>query len=601
MPFKTSSPTRCTPRSYFSKQIDCSGIPNSEATNGTCQCNATGSFAIQAFNGTKLSACLRTNSTACPGAYPIIASQFYGSSIKACLAANSLCFGQCSFFIADNAGVSKCLQPNGATNCRGVPGTTAEVYSDAAQTHLAGCMQTGTTACPSSSPLPFYSFSKIDGTYFLDKCVAGLTNSSACPTPYTIPGRDAALTIKACINPTGVVLSILQSCLPSTLSPFSVPVVASVADLGTAPTDCLISTIAECPTMPFGGNLRSFEIFYGSTTAGQGMLAACVAPLITKNCNNQTGYKVEVYSNKLGASANTLVSCVRSAGADTPCPAMAPFPVLAANTTGGARLDRCVTAGPCTAGFPIRLVKSDHITLAGCMARTIPSTSCPTSAIITPGSAAYDFELFGPLTPGSATPALVECQPTNRTAGATCADYGASFPVPMYLRANFTFLAACAANRVRCPTGAEIDYDFPYPLVSAAGNVILACSIRRPTCGDSLIPITGASGNRTRGCISSGARVSACAALASPGAFPYNGTVTTYAFRVAGTAALPVLAGCTLQGTAPCRGTPGGIIYADGTGVGCSTFPPEVNNTCVDFASKLSPTPYDGDMICINS
>jgi hypothetical protein len=549
-------------------------------------------YTIEALNSGALVACLSNVITACPAIFPIPASDTINSELKACLTITSQCAGQWSFFIANNLRVTRCILPAGLTSCNtpATTGATIEVYGNAAATNLIGCLLDGSTKCPAVSILPFYAFANT--AWGLAQCRPGLANPTQCPSDYSVPGRDVNLAIASCISTAGVTFGVGTSCPSPTITQFSIPVVQFTPELRTAPpTDCLSNEITECPTSLIGGTLdRSFNLYSGydpSTSAAA--LAACIAP-VTGSCDAQPGYLYEVYDTPLNAVTPGLAGCV-SSNVNTPCPTVSPFVVLSEIGL----LKQCNTPGTsCSDSFPIRFVKPDDITLAGCMGRDLALTDCPTYDVFTPGFV-YSFELFGRLSNSDiSTPALAQCRVAPRPPVTDCTLYGA-FSVPMFTSADFTgTVAACALPLIRCPAQSEVGTPYPSFLTQSSGGAINACtSAVVPSCSGS--NVTNVDGSTVIGCIGSNAPVAACAALATSGGYPTLGTSTTFKFRAAGTSAAATLSSCTLSAAACPVGS--GSITSNSTQVGCSTF--DANAGCGTFASSLSPQPYPGPMTCI--
>lgn len=538
-------------------------------------CPTTGTYSpysVPGYENNVITSCLTAGQTSCPGLlYPVpVASSETGVSFTACSTASRCPSG--SIFLASTTAIQRCL--TGATSCTGLTVYGGATATDASNSVVLGCLQSGAQTC-----LPgYFPFYENTGSWALVQCRTGLP-AGGCPSGFPIPGLDESLATRACVE--NVNGGSNQGC-PS-IGLYQVGIAATQALSMTVVEACYTNEARACPSAAVLTQPRSFSLYNGNAAADAagnafGQLVGCIATS-TSACASPVTYGVEVFSDVAGL---TLVGC---AGASTSCPANAPFPLLSTSSA----LDNCrpaITACPST--HPVALRKAAGV-LNGCMAG--PTTqACPNAGTLTTGTT-YSWPLMGATSSTNPAALLKEC----RSVSSTPANCNAFTGYPTIVNdgllggsgGSAPALIGCLEASTRCP-GAGSDvivgaYQRFVFSISSDGNTITGCYQTAPALGNNC-PTNGievTDGTVNLGCIAaaSGAaniaiQYSACGRITTATGYPLSGTSTTYKFSISGSsAAAAVLATCT-TGTLTCTTGMGrmDIVSPATTGVGCIAY-----------------------------
>ena len=311
-------------------QVDCSGIPNSIAVNGTCLC-ADPVYTIEALNGTTLAACLLSNSTACPAAFPLPSRDVPGNLLS-CSTAGTAC----------PAGALTLYNGTAAVECR-VGGTACQfsvagvLYSVPVQSSpsnaLVGCVANGATACPAAFPVVFAE-SGSSPAWAIQRC----TNQTACPpyvsainTRFFVPGFSASNQLVACLT-TNFGSNQIGACPQVTGLNFTVNSIdTNPTGVAGSPTQWTVACLAAGATCPGGQPLR----FYGRTTSAP--TQTYCSPVPAGGCASNPAFASPPYAAGTDGtysvnitSSGVLLGCIINTL--TACPA--DFPVATFNANG---------------------------------------------------------------------------------------------------------------------------------------------------------------------------------------------------------------------------------------------------------------------------
>ena len=208
----TTTVGRCLAlRALLLPQVDCSGIPNSVAVAGVCQCAATG-FNVTALSNSTLLACLpSSSSTACPPAYPLPTRQGATGPIQSCSTANSVCPSGSLTLV--NAAYKSVECRVGAVAC---PAAYPVTWFDYDKPPILACAPANSTCPPRSYPTlgGRLALSVYDAQYKLVQCSL---KSIACYPPYIA-------SLLYTVNASDVSNQQLDGCSTSATCPPSYPV-----------------------------------------------------------------------------------------------------------------------------------------------------------------------------------------------------------------------------------------------------------------------------------------------------------------------------------------------------------------------------------------